>query len=268
MNLLNLNLSELEKYILELGEPKFRAKQIYKWLMSGTCISDMSNIPVSLKEKLAADTEGYLDEIRALTAQDGTKKYLFGLKDGHSIESVVMKKRYGNTLCLSTQVGCRMGCKFCASCKNGLLRNLTAGEMLAQFIAANKDFGGGRSITNLVLMGMGEPLDNYDEVVSFLRRINEKDGPCVSFRDISLSTCGLVPEMLKFCEEKIPVTLCISLHAAIDEKRQQILPIAKKYKISEVLSAAKVFFEKTGRRVIIEYAVIDGFNDTKEDIIA
>ena len=265
MNLLDMGLNGIEQYMSELGEAKYRAKQIYKWLISGTPVCDMTNLPMSLKEKLKSKGEGYLTILKEQRAEDGTKKYLFRLTDGHSIESVVMKRRYGNTLCVSTQVGCRMGCAFCASCKNGRIRNLTSGEILAQYIAANKDMGEKRGITNIVLMGMGEPFDNYDEVVDFLRRINDSSGPCVSYRDISLSTCGLVPEILRFSKEKIPVTLCISLHSPFDNKRQMILPIAKKWKIQEILSAAKIYFKNTGRRIIIEYAVIDGFNNTTED---
>lgn len=269
MSLLDQNIPELEETLAALGEPKFRAKQLYAWLAAGAAFEEMTNLPKSLREKLrAAQQEGYVEPIEVLKAEDGTRKYLFRLADGNTVESVLMRKNYGNTLCLSTQVGCRMGCAFCASCKNGLIRNLTPGEMLAQFIFANRELGGGRSIKNIVLMGMGEPFDNYDHVAAFLRRVNDANGLGVSWRDISLSTCGLVPQILRFAQENMPVHLCLSLHAPTDEKRRKIMPAAKKWKLEEIISALKCYFEKTGRRIIIEYAIIPGFNDGQEDASA
>ena len=240
MSLLDQNIPELEETLAALGEPKFRAKQLYAWLAAGAAFEEMTNLPKSLREKLRdAQQEGYVEPIEVLKAEDGTRKYLFRLADGNTVESVLMRKNYGNTLCLSTQVGCRMGCAFCASCKNGLIRNLTPGEMLAQFIFANRELGGGRSIKNIVLMGMGEPFDNYDHVAAFLRRVNDANGLGVSWRDISLSTCGLVPQILRFAQENMPVHLCLSLHAPTDEKRRKIMPAAKKWKLEEIISALK-----------------------------
>ena len=266
MKLLDLDINSLKEEIKNMGEKPFRAAQLYGWLMQGAAFDEMTNLSKNFREKLKENyTEGYANPIKILESSDGTKKFLFELEDKNTVESVFMKNNYGNTVCLSTQVGCRMGCAFCASCKNGLTRNLSAGEILSQFIGINKTMGSGRNISNIVLMGMGEPMDNYESVVSFIKLINQKEGMNVSCRNISLSTCGLVPKIKEFCDENLPVTLCISLHAPNDEKRKQILPVANKYKISEIVKAAKSYFEKTGRRIIIEYAVIKNFNDTKED---
>lgn len=266
MNLLDFDKNEIKELLTGLGEPAFRGAQIRKWLSQGASFDEMTNLPVSLREKLrAGHIEGYAKTEKVLSAPDGTKKYLFSLADGNTVESVFMVNNYGNSVCLSTQVGCKMGCTFCASCKNGFIRNLSSGEILAQYVAMNKDAGQGRNISNIVLMGMGEPLDNYDNVVKFLRLIHEKEIYGVSYRNISLSTCGLVPEIIRLADSGFPVTLSISLHAPFDEKRTQILPIARKWSVQEVIDAAKTYFEKTKRRVIIEYILIDGFNNTKED---
>lgn len=263
----DLSFEELENLILSLGEKKFRAAQLYKGLMLGKRISDI-NVSAALREKLL---EEYEDEpvriIKTLTSSDGTEKYLFALSDGNVIEGVLMKYKYGNTQCVSTQVGCRMGCKFCASTLNGLLRNLTSGEILSQVLAVNAlhgGAGGGRAVTNIVLMGSGEPLDNYDNVIKFLKNVSAPGGINVSARNISLSTCGIVPKIYDLANEGIPVNLTISLHQTTDEGRQRTMPSAKKYKISDILEACAYYFEKTGRRYIFEYSLIAGENCDKE----
>ena len=211
--------------------------------------------------------ESYEDEpvkiIQTFTSADGTEKYLFSLADGNVIEGVLMKYKYGNTQCVSTQVGCRMGCKFCASTLGGLVRNLTSGEILCQILTVNALCGGNaktRTVTNVVLMGSGEPLDNYDNTVSFLKNVTAPDGINISARNISLSTCGIVPKIYALADEGIPVNLTISLHQTTDEGRARTMPIAKKYAIAEVLKACEYYFEKTGRRYIFEYSLIDGEN--------
>ncbi|MBC5647068.1 23S rRNA (adenine(2503)-C(2))-methyltransferase RlmN [Christensenella tenuis] len=265
--LMDFSLRELKEEFERIGEKAFHAKQVIKWLALQKPIEEMTDLSIALRGKLRRSyTEGYAETCRVLTAADGTRKYLFRYEDGSTVESVFMQKEYGNTVCISTQVGCRMGCAFCASCKDGWKRNLTAGEILAQVVAVNAAQGEGRNINNIVLMGMGEPFDNYENVVKFIRMVNNSAGMGIGLRGISLSTCGLVEGIERFAEEGLGVTLSISLHAASDEKRIQIMPTAQKYKIHEILSAAKTYFLKTGRRIIIEYAIIDGFNDTKEDV--
>ena len=263
----DLNFEELENLILSLGEKKFRAKQLYEGLMRGKKISSI-NLPAALREKLLLE---YEDEpvkiIQTLTAEDGTKKYLFELSDGNIIEGVFMQYKYGNTQCVSTQVGCRMGCKFCASTLGGLIRNLTAGEILCEVLAVNSLHGGTaekRAVTNIVLMGSGEPLDNYNEVVKFLKNVSAEGGINISPRNISLSTCGLVPKIYDLANEGLPVNLTISLHQTTDEGRARTMPIAKKYSIDEILKACEYYFEKTGRRYIFEYSLIAGENCDKE----
>ncbi len=265
--LLDYSLDELKTLLEDTGEKPFRAKQVMQWLVQGKRFDEMTNLSLSLRRKLKERyTEGYAEIVRVLASKDGTKKYLFAFEDGCMVESVFMQKDYGNTICVSTQVGCRMGCVFCASGANGFVRNLTAGEILAQVIAVNADNGEGRAITNIVLMGMGEPLDNYDNVVKFLRLVNAKDGLNIGMRNISLSTCGLAGKIDRFAQEGLPVTLSISLHAASDGKRAQVMPVANRYSLREIISSANNYFLKSGRRIIIEYAVIDGFNDGTEDV--
>ena len=266
----DLNLEELKSLVISLGEKPFRAGQIFRALSSGRKISEITDISNDLRAVLL---KTYVDEpvkiIKTLISKDGTEKYLFRLFDGKIVEGVFMKNKYGNTECLSTQVGCRMGCKFCASTIGGLVRNLTAGEMYATVCAVNKIGGGNlskRAVTNVVLMGSGEPFDNYAEVVKFLRLVSCKDGLNISPRNISLSTCGLVPEMLKFSEENLPVNLTVSLHNPFDNKRKELMPIANAYKISEILSACDNYFNKTGRRFIFEYTLVKGVNDTVDCI--
>lgn len=270
-DILSLNLSELQEYLTKNNEPKFRAKQIFTALHSFKSVDDISNISNALKEKLKADFETNVISIeKQLISKDGTRKFLYRLCDNNIIEGVLMKYEYGNTLCVSTQVGCRMGCEFCASTKNGLVRNLSAGEILGQVLCVNNLIGGTREkrqITNVVLMGSGEPLDNYDNVCKFFKLINDENGIGISSRNISLSTCGIVPNIKKLADDGFTITLTISLHNTLDEKRELFMPITKKYKIAEVLDSARYYFKKTGRRVIFEYSVINGENDSKEDAI-
>ncbi len=261
----DLSYSELENSILSAGEKKFRAKQLYEGLMQGKKISQI-NVPQTLRAELL---KSYEDEpvkiIKTLTSSDGTEKYLFGLADGNVIEGVFMKYKYGNTQCVSTQVGCRMGCKFCASTLGGLVRNLTAGEILSQVLIVNALHGGtGRAVTNIVLMGSGEPLDNYDNTVKFIRNVSAEGGINISPRNISLSTCGIVPKIYALADEGLPVNLTVSLHQTTDEGRARTMPIAKKYSIAQILEACAYYFEKTGRRYIFEYTLIDGENSGKE----
>lgn len=264
--LLDMDLLELQNELKQMGESAFRAKQIRKWLSEGASFDQMTNLSAALRKKLKEKyTEGYAEIEKVLISKDGTRKYLLSMQDKNTVESVFMVNNYGNSVCLSTQVGCRMGCVFCQSCKNGLVRNLSAGEILSQYIAMNRDAGPGRSIANIVLMGMGEPLDNFENVIKFLELVHEKDTWGVSYRNISVSTCGMVPGIYRLTETGIPVTLCISLHSPFDDKREIILPAAKKWSIGEIMDAAKTYFEKTGRRVIIEYALMDGFNNGRED---
>lgn len=266
--LLDYNLTELRNVVAELGEKPFRGNQIYSNLVAGKSVSEMTDISKSLKDKLLSV---YADEpckiIKELVSKDGTKKFLFALSDGNVIEGVLMKYKYGNTLCVSTQVGCRMGCKFCASTLGGLVRNLSAGEILSEVIAVNRHEGGTekkRAVTNVVLMGSGEPLDNYDNVVKFIRLLSDENSLNVSPRNVSLSTCGLVPKMLSLADENLPINLTVSLHNPFDEKRREIMPVANSYTVKEIIEACENYFLKTGRRYYFEYSLISGQNDTDE----
>ncbi len=257
--------NELEEFITSIGEGKFRAKQIQEWINRGAAFSEMTNLSKALREKLEACCVVLPLKIREsiVSKLDGTEKYLYELNDGNLIEGVRMRYHHGDTLCVSTQVGCRMGCAFCASTLEGCVRNLTAGEILAQVIMVNRHIrereGEGR-IHNVVLMGSGEPFDNYDEVVRFLRLLNEPQGLGISLRNVSLSTCGLVPAMKRFAKEGLPVTLSVSLHAPNDKIRRQLMPIANAYGMSELLDACRMYIENTGRRVIFEYAMVKDVN--------
>ncbi len=258
--LLSLSIKELETLLTEMGAKPFAARQLKSWLIKGVPFEHMTNLPKELREKLRnTHTEGYARVAEKHVAKDGTIKLLLALHGGGLVECVVMQYHHGRTLCVSTQLGCAMGCAFCASGANGLVRNLTPGEMMAQLIAAKED----GDISNVVLMGSGEPLDNLDNVLAFVRSLQSDFG--IGLRHVSLSTCGLVPGMNKLAEEGLPLTLCISLHAATDEKRRVIMPVAKAYTVKQVIAAAAEYFKKTGRRVIIEYTLIRGFNDTAED---
>lgn len=269
----DLSYAELETLVLARGEKKFRARQLYEGLMQGKRISAISSLPQAFKAELCAEYEDEPLRIKeTYFAQDGTEKYLFECADGNLVEGVLMKYKYGYTQCVSTQVGCRMGCKFCASTLGGLLRNLTSGEILSQILlvnAAHKAEAAGqgaeaRAVTNVVLMGSGEPLDNYDEVLSFLRNVTAEGGICISARNISLSTCGIVPKMYRLADEGLPLNLTVSLHATDDEARARTMPVAKTYKIAEILKACDYYFRKTGRRYYFEYTLIAEENCDEE----
>ena len=268
MNLLDLTASEMTDLMLQLNEKKYRAAQLMKWLSAGSRFDEMTNIPDSLKNKLKelGYHEGILEKKEVLESQDGTKKYLLSLEDGLDIECVLMINNYGNTLCISSQVGCSMRCAFCASGKYGKERDLTPGEMLGQFITVNRDLGKGRNIKNIVVMGMGEPFDNYDNLISFLKSATSPDYLAISVRDISVSTCGIPYRIRAFAEENIPVNLCLSLHAAFDEKRVKIMPTAKKYHLCDILKASEIYYNSNHRRIIVEYILIKGFNDSDADV--
>lgn len=262
----------LKKVLADCGQPPYRAKQLREWVNRAVSFDKMSNLP---KPLIATLSEKYsvtgVEIIKKLISRDGTVKYLFALGDGNVVEGVLMRYKYGNTLCISTQVGCRMGCAFCASGIDGLIRNLTAGEILGEVLEVNRDEGGTpekRAVTNVVLMGSGEPLDNYDNVTSFLRLLNDKEGLNISERNVSLSTCGITDYIKRLADDGFSVTLTISLHAADDETRKRIMPTANKYKIADIVSAAKYYFEKTGRRYIFEYSLIKGVNDGKDNMLA
>lgn len=253
---------ELSDWCKAQGMPAFRGKQIFRWIHQGADFDAMTNLPAAmraqLKEIAVAQPVSIIDERKSLI--DDTVKFLFGLKDGNCVEGVLMHYHHGYTLCISTQVGCRMGCKFCASTLEGCVRSLTAGEMLGEVLAANRYLDGKDRVHNIVLMGSGEPLDNYDNVVKFLRILRMEGGLCIGMRSVSLSTCGLVENMRRFAQEDLPVTLSLSLHAPNDEVRKKLMPVARKYGMDDVLDACRYYIEKTGRRVIFEYALVHGVN--------
>lgn len=264
----DLSLSELQQVVEDLGQPKYRAKQIFENIYNGKTIDSISNIPKSLKDELK---KNFIDTpITIYTTQeseDGTQKFAYKLFDGNIVEGVLLNYKYGYTLCISCQVGCAMGCKFCASTLGGLVRNLSAGEILGQILTVNAMLGGTakkRKITNVVMMGSGEPLDNFENVSKFLRLVTSEDGINISPRNISVSTCGIVPNIDKLAELNLPLILTISLHAPNDKIRKQIMPIANRYSIKTIIGAAKRCFNKTGRRVVFEYALTDGVNNTDE----
>ena len=269
----DLSFLEIQRLVENYGEQKFRAKQLYEGLTQGKAISDISSLSKAFKSKLLEEYEDVPVKIKeTFFSQDGTEKYLFELADGNLVEGVLMKYKYGFTQCVSTQVGCRMGCKFCASTLGGLVRNLTAGEILSQILVVNALHKGdvmgqgkeARAVTNVVLMGSGEPLDNYDEVLKFLRNVTAEGGVCISARNISLSTCGIVPKMYRLADEGISLNLTVSLHATDDETRARTMPVAKAYKIAEILKACDYYFKKTGRRYYFEYTLIEGENCDEE----
>lgn len=267
MDIRELSLEELQTYLEKIGEQKFRAGQIYTWLHQKLVVNldEMTNIPIKLREQLQKDFEiTTLKVVQVLTSKiDGTSKYLFQLKDGNVIESVLMKYQHGNSVCISTQVGCRMGCRFCASTLDGLVRNLEISEMLEEIYLIQRLSG--ERVSNIVLMGSGEPMDNFDNVIGFVTRISHKNGLHISQRNITISSCGLVENIRRLADLNLQVTLALSLHAADDSTRQELMPIAKKYSISEVLAACDYYFEKTGRRVSYEYSLVAGVNDTREE---
>jgi len=257
---------ELSVLLKELGEPSFRASQIFSWLHEKrvTAFSDMSNLPKSLREKL--QERAFITELREVTRQvasDGTVKFLFALSDGNCIETVAMRYHHGMSVCVSSQVGCRMGCKFCASTQNGLERSLTASEILGQIYAVDKLLS--ERVDSVVMMGIGEPLDNFDNAIRFYDLVTHEKGYNLSGRSVSLSTCGIVPRIYELAEMKRQLTLSISLHAPSDNKRLETMPINKKYGIEELMAACRYYAKLTGRRISYEYAVIHGKNDSDED---
>lgn len=263
----SMNLEELTVFTASLGEKAYRAKQLFQWMHAKLCpsIDDMSNLPKGFRESLKERAEyAALEQVRMLeSGLDGTRKYLFRLSDGNVIESVLMKYKHGNSVCISSQVGCRMGCRFCASTLDGLTRNLRASEMLDQVYRIQADTG--ERVSNVVVMGSGEPLDNYDNLIRFIRLLSDENGLNISQRNLTVSTCGLVPGIKRLTEEKLAVTLALSLHAPNDEVRRTLMPIANRYSLSEILPACREYFEKTGRRLTFEYSLVAGVNDNIEE---
>ncbi len=263
--------AELTTFFGEMGEPKFRAKQVFTWLHKGArSFDEMSNLSKPLREKLKQTCilTPPTVERKQVSAIDGTIKYLWRLADGSCIETVLMRYQHGNTVCISCQVGCRMGCVFCASTLGGKIRDLTPAEMIDQVLFTQLDSG--CQISNIVLMGIGEPLDNFDTVLRFLELVNHPDGLNVGMRHISLSTCGLVEKIDKLAEHQLQLTLSVSLHAPDDETRSKLMPVNKRYNVEELFEACRRYFEKTGRRISYEYSMIDGVNDSDEqaDLLA
>lgn len=258
---------ELQEEIKNMGEPAFRSKQIYEWLHVKLVDSfdEMTNLSLPLREKLKECYEilPVTMEGRQVSKQDETNKFLFRLHDGHVVESVLMRYRHGNSVCISSQVGCRMGCRFCASTLDGLERNLTPSEMLGQIYRIQKIIK--ERVSNVVIMGTGEPLDNYDHFLKFIRLLTDEHGLHISQRNITVSTCGIVPNMRRLADEQLQITLALSLHGSTQEKRKQLMPVANKYELSEVLEACDYYFERTGRRITFEYSLVHGVNDTDED---
>ncbi len=265
IDILSLTFSELSQQLEAMGEKKFRARQIYDWLhvKKVTDFSEMTNI--SAQKRAEFSEKFYINSLkikkRLVSSIDNTVKYLYGLEDGEAVESVLMEYKHANSLCISTQVGCRMGCRFCASTIAGWVRNLTPSEMLGQIYETERDSG--RQVGSIVLMGIGEPLDNFDNVVKFLQILNS-DGEGMSLRHLSLSTCGVVDKIYKLAELRLGITLSVSLHAATDEKRSEIMPINKRFDLKQLMKACDDYFAATGRRISFEYSLIEGVNDTDE----
>lgn len=266
-DLQSLSVSEICEWMEEKKEKPFRAKQVYEWV-HGKLVSDfdeMTNLSKNLREKLREDFyESPLTILKKqVSKRKDTAKYLFSLPDGNTVESVWMKYHHGNSVCISSQVGCRMGCTFCASTLGGLVRSLTAGEMLSQIYEIQKETG--ERVSNVIVMGMGEPLDNYDNLIRFIRMLSDENGLHISQRNITVSTCGLVGKIYRLAEEKLQITLAISLHAPNDDIRRQTMPVANKYSVDEIIKACRYYEEKTGRRITFEYSMIKGVNDSKEN---
>lgn len=263
----SLNWEELQKELLEAGEKKFRASQIYEWIhkKGAEDFSEMTNLSKALREKLEQNFRIPKVEMiaRQISKKDGTNKFLFCLEDGNVVESVLMRYKHGNSVCISSQVGCRMGCRFCASTLDGLERNLEPSEMLGQIYRIEKIIG--ERVSNVVVMGTGEPLDNYDNLLKFIHLLTDEYGLHISQRNVTVSTCGIVPKILSLAEENLQITLALSLHGSTQEKRKQLMPVANKYELSEVLKACDTYFEKTGRRMTYEYSLVHGVNDTDQD---
>ena len=263
----SLNLKELSELVLSMGEKSFRAKQIYEWLhvKHVTSFEEMTNLSKKFVEQLKDKCQ--LIALKVVDVQisrlDGTRKYLFALPDENVIESVLMRYKHGNSVCISSQVGCRMGCRFCASTLDGLVRGLRPSEMLDQIYRISADIG--ERISNVVVMGTGEPLDNYDNLLSFIRMLTDENGLHISQRNLTVSTCGIVPKMRQLAEEKLAITLALSLHASNQKKRLDLMPVANKYGIEEVIEACRYYFAQTGRRVTFEYSLVGGVNDSDQD---
>lgn len=260
-------LAELKEEMTQLGEKPFRAVQLYEWMHKKLARSyeEMSNIPAAMKVKCG---ESYrYTALQTVAVQesdiDGTKKFLFALDDGNVVESVWMRYKHGNSVCISSQVGCRMGCRFCASTLDGLVRNLTPAEMLDQIYAITLETG--ERVSNVVVMGSGEPLDNYENLLRFITLLTDENGLHISQRNITVSTCGIVPKMRQLADEKLQITLALSLHAATDEKRRELMPIANQYTLSELMTCCAYYFEQTGRRITFEYSLVQHVNDSKKD---
>ena len=265
MTLKSMTLPEMTAALKELGQPAFRGKQVYTWLHKGVrSYDEMTNLPKNLRDTLAQRYPLYAPvAVRKQESQkDGTIKYLWQLQDGNCVETVLMRYHYGNTVCISTEVGCRMGCAFCASTLGGLVRKLEPFEMLDQVLFTQIDSG--LPINHIVLMGIGEPLDNFENVLRFLELVNSEEGMNISMRHISLSTCGLVPKIDELAKKKLQISLAISLHGPNDEVRDKIMPVNKAYPMDELLAACRRYYEATSRRIHFEYAMIDGVNDTPE----
>ena len=265
--LTGMTCGELTAWAKEQGYPAFRGKQIFRWIHQGADFGEMTNLSKDLREELAEKAVAQPVRIRLerKSELDGTVKFLYELKDGNCVEGVLMRYKYGVSLCISTQVGCRMGCRFCASTLEGRVRDLTAGEMLGEVLCANRYLvPEGEKVSHVVLMGSGEPLDNYDNVIRFLKLLREEEGVKLSLRNVSLSTCGIVPKMYALADENLPVTLCVSLHAPNDEIRKETMPVAYTWSIDQILEACRNYIRKTGRRVIFEYALSDGVNAGEE----
>ena len=265
--LTGMTCEELTAWVKEQGYPVFRGKQIFRWIHKGADFGEMTNLSKDLREELAEKAVAQPVRIRLerKSELDGTVKFLYELKDGNCVEGVLMRYKYGVSLCISTQVGCRMGCRFCASTLEGRVRDLTAGEMLGEVLCANRYLAPeGEKVSHVVLMGSGEPLDNYDNVIRFLKLLREEEGVKLSLRNVSLSTCGIVPKMYALADENLPVTLCVSLHAPNDEIRKETMPVAYTWSIDQILEACRNYIRKTGRRVIFEYALSDGVNAGEE----
>lgn len=263
IELAGMTCNELTAWAKEKGYPSFRGKQIFRWIHQGKDFDEMSNLPKEMRDSLKRTAVAQPVSIRLerKSKLDGTAKFLYELKDGNCVEGVLMRYKYGLSLCISTQVGCRMGCRFCASTLDGRVRDLSPGEMLGEILCVNRYLEDKQEkVSHVVLMGSGEPLDNYDNVIRFLRLLREEDGIRLSLRNISLSTCGIVPNMYRLAEENLPVTLCVSLHAPNDEIRRKTMPVANTWKIVDIMEACRKYIEKTGRRVIFEYALSDGIN--------
>ena len=265
IKLKDFSYSELEDYIVSLGEPKFRAKQIYKWLYEKISdFDEMTNISKPLRQRLRENCviNTLTIEKRFVSRLDGTRRYLLKLSDNNYIESVLMKYKHGYSICVSSQVGCAMGCKFCASTIGGKIRNLTSGEIIDQVIAVERDLG--ERISNIVLMGVGEPLDNFDNVVTFIKNVSDPMGLNIGRRHITLSTCGIVPKIYELADMELQITPAVSLHAADDDSRSRIMPVNKKYNLDMLIKACRYYIKKTGRRMTFEYTLIQGVSDGKE----